>query len=303
MKQANPPRGATLVELIVGIVVMLAVTTLAVSHVVRHLRAANAISAALELNARLRDGADILAAELRGISPPGDSLTVAADTAMEFYSAIGSSTLCARPAPNTITLPPDSLPSGRALSSWVVAPEAGDDVLIFGDSTPSGVPGWQRASVQGVAFVATSDGCPASAGLLSATDAAGAARSVQISMAPSVVVAATRGAPVRIVRRVRYSVYRGGDRKWYLGYRRCPASCGPIQPVSGPYESESGRPISFRYYTRAGAAVWTSGAVADVGRVDLIFRASYATSFRLPGMREPIVSDSVVASVALRNRW
>lgn len=299
---AHSRRAATLVELIMGIAVMMVVTTLAVSHVTRHQRAYSAITAALDLRSRLRDGSDILAADLRGSSPAGDSLLVTSDTAVEFFSAIGTSTLCATPSPNTITLPPDSLSSGRTLSSWVASPEAGDDVAIFADSAPPGISGWQRARIQSVSLVATSLGCPASVGLLSASDAAVVGHGYQITFAPGVSVAATRGAPVRIVRHVRYSVYRAGDGKWYLGYRRCIATCAAIQPVSGPYESPRGPPISFRYFRRDGVPISGIGPTADVGRVDLIFRASYAPPFRLPGMATAITGDSIVTTVALRNR-
>lgn len=296
-------RAATLVELIMGLAVMMLVTTLAVSHIVRHLRAVNAISAARDLDGRLRDGADILAADLRGISPRGDSLSVESDTAVEFYSAIGTSTLCAAPNPNTLILPPDSLASGRVLSSWVAEPEPGDDVLVFEDTTASGISGWQRASVQAVARVATSSACPLSAGLLQLGDVLSAARSLQLLVAPSLTLRSPRGAPVRFVRRVRYSVYRGGDRKWYLGYRRCPGACTAIQPLSGPYESVSGSPISFRYFSSAGAPVSASGSLTDVARVEVVPRAAYATPFQLPGMATAMLNDSLKRTVALRNRW
>lgn len=299
---AHSRRAATLVELIMGIGVMMVVTTLAVSHVTRHQRAYSAIAAALDLRSRLRDGSDILAADLRGISPSGDSLLVTSDTAVEFYSAIGTSTLCATPSPNAITLPPDSLSSGRTLSSWVANPEAGDDVLIFIGSAPPGISGWQRARIQSVSSIATYLGCPASASLLSASDVAGVGHSYQITFAPTVSITATHGAPVRIVRHVRYSVYRGGDSKWYLGYRRCIATCAAIQPVSGQYDSPRGPPISFKYFRRDDVPIAGSGPTADVGRVDLVFRASYAPPFRLPGMPTAITRDSIVTTVALRNR-
>ncbi len=282
---------------------MTMVTTLAVSHIVRHLRSVNAISVALDLNGRLRDGADILAADLRGISPLGDSLSVQSDTAVEFYSAIGTSTLCATPSPNTLILPPDSLSSDRVLSSWVTEPEPGDDVLVFEDTTASGIAGWQRATVQAVARLATSVVCPVSAGLLLPRDVAGAARSLQVQVAPALTLRSPRGAPVRIVRRVRYSVYRGGDRKWYLGYRRCSGSCASIQPVSGPYENVSGSPVSFRYFTAAGAPIFGSGTFTDVARVEVTPHAAYATPFQLSGMSTAMLNDSLQLTVALRNRW
>lgn len=285
-----------------GIAVAMTVVTLVVSYITRHQRANDAVAAALDLRARLRDGSDILAADLRGSSPVGDSLLVASDTALEFFSAIGTSTLCASPAPNRITLPPDSLPSGRTLSSWVATPDTGDEMFIFADSTSSSPAGWQRARIVSFANIATPAGCPVSAGLLSASDVASPGRSYQATFDPTVSINAHRGTPVRIVRRVRYSVYRGGDGKWYLGYRRCTGGCAPIQPVSGPYESHIGTPISFRYFTHGGAPLIGHGPTSDVSRVEIVSRANYTRPLRLPGMAVALLGDSTVVTVALRNQ-
>ncbi len=294
---------ATLVELIIGITISMTVVTLAVSHITRHQRAYDAVASALDLRGRLRDGSDILTADLRGSSPVRDSVLVASDSAVEFFSAIGTSTLCTTPAANRITLPPDMLPSGRTLSSWVTTPDTGDYVLIFADSSPSSIAHWQRARIVSFINVPTPTACPFAAGLLSVRDIAGAGRSYEVTFAPAVSVNANRGAPVRIVRRVRYSVYRGGDGKWYLGYRACNVVCSAIQPVSGPYESRTGAPISFRYFTRNGNAITSHGPTADVSRIEIVARATYAPSFNLPGMPMPSRGDSIIATVTLRNRW
>ncbi len=303
MTRSHRRRGATLIELVMGMAVAMLVVTLAVSHVVRHQRTYNDVASALDLRARLRDGSDILAADLRGSSPAGDSLLVALDTAVEFFSAIGTSTLCALPAPNRIALPPDALPSGRTLTSWVATPDTGDYVLVFADSSPSSLAGWQRARIVSFANVATSASCPVSAGLLSINDVTGPARSYEATFAPMVSISAHRGTPVRIIRRVRYSVYRGGDGKWYLGYRRCTGGCAAIQPVSGPYESRAGSPMSFRYFTRNGAPLVGPGPSSDVARMEIVSRANYARPVRLPGMAAPLLGDSTVVTVTLRNRW
>jgi hypothetical protein len=277
------------------------VVSLAISHVVRHRRTLDAVSALLDVRARLRDGSDILVADLRGSSPVGDSLLFVSDTALEFFSAIGTSTVCASSAPNQIVLPPDTLASGRILSSWVAGPDTGDDVLVLVDSS-SGAR-WRRARITSFRTVATSIGCPASAGLLSASDVVGSGRSYEATFDPWVSLAAQRGAPVRIVRRVRYSVYRGGDGKWYLGYRRCSGGCTAIQPVSGPYESISGPPMSFSYYTGTGAPFTGGGPTAEVARVEIVSRASSTRQVRLPGMAAQPIRDSAIAVITLRNRW
>lgn len=301
-------RAATLAEMLVGICVSIVVITLAGSHIVSHQRAFEAVSAAIDLRGRLRDGSDILMADLRGISPLGDSLLVASDTAVEFYSAIGTSTVCAASAADRIVLAPDSMSGDRVLSSWVVTPETGDRVVVFVDppadsSTPSPTGGWRRADIISFSSVATATACPSPAGLLSPGEIATSGRAYQVMLAPTLPIPARRGAPVRISRRVRYSVYRGGDGKWYLGYRRCAGGCSAVQPVSGPYESRSGPPILLRYFSRDGSAVVGAGSIADVGRIAVVLRASYNRPLQLPGVSQPRLTDSVVATTTLRNRW
>ena len=300
---AHARRAATLIELIIGITLAVAVMVLAVSHVTRHQRAYDDVMTALDLRARLRDGSQIIAADLRASSPIGDTILVALDTAVEFYSSLGASTLCSTAAPNRLILPPDTLPSGRMLSSWLAAPETGDIAVVLADSTATSSRGWQRARLTSVTSVPTSAGCPFSGGLLSATDAATPRRAYDLALSPAVPIAAHRGAPVRVVRRVRYSVYRGSDGKWYLGFRRCTSACGAIQPVSGPYQGSPGVPMSLRYFTRSGARISGHGPTVDIGRVEIVSRAYYSHPVRLPGMHAPLVADSEMVDVTLRNRW
>ena len=295
-------RAVTLVELLMGIVVATLVVMMAVSHVIRHQHAYDDVAADIDLRTRLRDASDLIAADLRGTSSAGDSILVASDTAVEFYSAIGSSTVCTTPTPTRVTLPPDTLASGRTLSSWVTTPDTGDYVRIFSESSAVSPGGWTRARIASFGTIPTLSGCPSSAGLLSAIEI-GSARSYDIAVTSALPASIRRGSPVRFVRRVRYDVYRGGDGKWYLGYRRCTGGCSPVQPVSGPYESSAGGPpIKFRYFTRSGASVAGNGPTSDVARVEIVSRARYRRPVRLPGLSAPLVADSVTVTVAIRNR-
>ncbi len=284
-----------------GILVATLVVLMAVSHIVRHQRAYDAIAADIDLRARLRDASDLIAADLRGSSSVGDSIIFTSDTAVEFYSAIGSSTVCTVPSLGQITLPPDTISSGRTLSSWVVTPDTGDYAVVFGDSSSASPGGWTRARITSFGTLPTVTGCPPSAGLVSAAEA-GSARSYTISLSSSLPKPVRRGSPVRFVRRVRYDVYRGGDGKWYLGYRRCTGGCAPVQPVSGPYEGTVGPPIKFRYFTHGGAALAGSGPTNAVARVEITSHAKYQRPVRLPGRPAPLAADSATVIVAIRNR-
>lgn len=299
---SSPGRPAvTVVELLIGLVVATLVVLMAVSHVVRHQRAYDAVAADIDLRTRLRDASDLIAADLRGISSVGDTILVTSDTAVEFYSAIGSSTVCTTPAPTRFTLPPDTLASGRTLSSWIATPDSDDYMLLYMDSSSASPAGWVRARIVSFAPTPTLAGCPPSAGLLSAAEI-GSARSYEIAVSSALPSGVRRGSPVRFVRRVRYDVYRAGDGKWYLGYRRCTLGCAPVQPVSGPYESSAGPPIRFRYFARSGAAVLGNGPATDVARVEIVARARYRRPVLLPGRSSPLLAESTVVTVAIRNR-
>lgn len=295
-------RGAvTLLELLVGVVVGTLVVLMAVSHVIRHQRAFDAVSSDIDLRNRLRDASDLLTGDLRGASSVGDSILAASDTAVEFYSAIGASTVCTTPSATRVTLPPDTLASGRTLSGWVVTPDTGDYAVIFNDSSPSVTSGWTRARVVSFGSISTAIGCPASAALLAPSDVS-ANRSYELDVASPFPAGIRHGSPVRFIRRVRYNVYRAGDGKWYVGYRRCSAGCAPVQPVSGPYEGVTGPPLRFRYFRRNGAALAGNGPTTDVARVEIVSHARYARPLRLPGHPLTVAAESSVVTVTLRNR-
>jgi hypothetical protein len=294
-------RAVTLVELLVGIVIATLVVLMAVSHVIRHQHVYDAVAADIDLRTRLRDASDLIAADLRASSSAGDSIIFASDTAVEFYSAIGSSTVCTSPTATRITLPPDTLASGRVLTSWIATPDTGDYVIIFSDSSSMSPGGWTRARIASLGTTPTLTGCPPAAGLLAAVDV-GTARSYEVSAATALPASVRRGSPVRFIRRVRYDVYRGGDGKWYLGYRRCTGGCAAVQPVSGPYESAAGPPVTFRYFTHSGARLAGNGPATDVARVEIVSHANYRRPVHLPGRVAPLVAESATVTVALRNR-
>lgn len=293
-------RGATLPELLVGIGVSLLVVMTAVASAVRYQRSNSTVDAWMVARSQLRDASDILAADLRGISVSGDSVLVASDTAVEFRSALGSSVVCSIPSANRITIPPDSLPSDRILSSWVMPPDSGDMLLLYLSASQASPAQWLRYRISAFVPVRAGVGCPASAGLLDVTELAGAGSAYDITVAGSL-PELRLGAPVRIVRRVRYSVYRGGDGLWYLGYRRCTTTCAAIQPVSGPYNAPGGpAPVTLLYFDHAGRRLSPSGPTSALASVEITIRTTFAHPLWFPGM--PARSgDTIRSVVALRN--
>ncbi|MGI8547403.1 MAG: PilW family protein [Gemmatimonadaceae bacterium] len=281
--------GFTLPELMIALCVLLLVTSTLVQVLARQQRFYRSVGEILAARASMRDGIDILSADLRTASVQ-DTLTLASDTAIEFVATTGASTLCSDPTVGRMVVPPDTLASGNVLTAWAAVPDSDDLVAVYHDSLAiAPVPGWQRYRVASVTS-SSAVMCPSTA------------RAYEITVSPAVTIAAARGAPVRFLRRARYSVYRAGDSKWYLGYRRCGATaCAPIQPVSGPYNGAEASPLELRYYAKTGARIPTPTSTVQVTRIDIVLRAASRGGISVPGMPPGILHDSVLATVAPRN--
>lgn len=267
-------------------------------------------SIALMVAARsdVRDAAEVLAADLLSASPL-DTLPLTADSAVEFSANIGTSISCDSAPGYTIRIPPEHLASKLPLTSLLAIPDTGDAVFIFNDdSAATGEqPRWDRHAIASVSTQAAASACPISTGFTSPEDAFAPAQVITLRSAASGGV--RRGAPIRIVRRGRYALYRSSDSRWYLGHRRCnplgPSRCGTIQPLGGPYagyssSAQSGVALTYFDAGAASLAQWHAGA--RTARIDITVR-SRPSMFAPPGRAtHSQYLDSASISVALRNR-
>lgn len=301
-RHRNERSGFTLPELMIALCVTLLVVSATVNVLMRQQRFYRSVGKVLNVRTSMRDGVDILTADLRTASLQ-DTVRLAADTAVEFFSTIGASTLCADPTGDRIIIPSETLPSGNILTAFSVVPDTDDFVAVYHDSLAlAPTPGWQRFRIAAMSNPPAATACSPATVIPSSADLAGGSRAYEITLAPSVIIAARMGAPVRFIRRARYSVYRAGDRKWYLGYRRCAAAgCAPVQPVSGPYDGGNDAPLELRYYTGAGVRIPTPASSVDVARIDIVLRAASAAEIAIPGLARAIMRDSLLATVAPRN--
>ena len=252
----------------------------------------------------VRDAIDVLTTDIRGMSV-ADTARLLADSAMEFFSTVGSSVVCGRVAPSEIALPPTSQ-LGSAVTSFATQPDTGDLVVFYGDSVPARSR-WYKYRIVAFNRQAASTTCPVSSGFTSDADVAGGAQAYAVFLDAPLTPAVRPGSPVRFIRRGRYSLYRASDGEWYLGYRRCnaigPSACGSVQPLSGPYQSyspdarQSG--LVFGYFDRDGAD--SRSAPLSLARVDVRARAASRQSLLVEGRRW-VPGDSALASVAVRNR-
>lgn len=292
--------GFTLVELLMVIVMLSIVLGALFKVIVGQQRFYRGASDTIETQDNVRQAVDILATDLRGISPSnGDIFGPLSATSIEFMEPVGASVVCViDPASGrkNFTVPPLQLAANNGLTSWGSTPKRNDIVLVYntGKTQATVDDTWESHVLDGIASGGT---CPNSTELTTTTAEQTLGWTFQLNTALAGGDSVAQGAAVRIVRRVRYQLYQASDGQWYLGYQECPnGTCDTIQPVSGPYlpPSTTGPSgLALTYFDNTGLPTVIPSAVA---RIDVVTRAQPASS--ITGGQHV---DSLRASIALRN--
>jgi type II secretory pathway pseudopilin PulG len=312
MRLSRARDGFTLVELVVATVLATLVGATLMMTLRRQQRFYGSATEIIQVRAQLRDAADVLTADIRGAAVARYGFPLMTDSALELFTTIGSSVACATPAGRTLSLPPATLASGTVLTSLLASPDTGDLALVY--AMPAGQPDsgrWEESRIAGFASRSLASSCPPVTGFTSASDAAAGRTGYALTLAAPPPASVRKGAPVRFIRRARYSLYRSSDGEWYLGLRRCNAIgrsvCGTIQPVSGPYLSygkngtgESG--LAFRYFDSAGEEVVDALLSPAIARIDIVLRGETARAVSLAGDAQRRFRDSAIVSISPRNR-
>jgi len=283
------PRGFSLLELVVVLAMLGLVGATIASLLVRQQRFYRGARELLYAREGVRDAIEVLATDIRGIAV-ADTVRLLADSAIEMFSAVGSSFVCDVGIDTRLGLPPPSVP-GNMLTSLLTDPDTGD-LALFYHETASTAGYWERQRISGFS-TGSAAGCSA----------------FQLRLAAPLSSDVRRGTPIRFVRRGRYSLYRASDGDWYLGYRRCnalgPSVCGVIQPLSGPYRAYSGNReatgLLFEYYDRNGERLGAGSSPSELARVDVTARADSRDRV-LVEQRAITPGDSATMSIAIRNR-
>ncbi|MEO7368798.1 MAG: prepilin-type N-terminal cleavage/methylation domain-containing protein [Gemmatimonadaceae bacterium] len=301
----------SLPELLVSIAIAGVVTGAIVTTLVRQQRFYGAANEILGVRAQLRDAADVLASDIRGAAIAGYGVPVMSDSAIELYTSIGTSIACAAPSGLSLGLAPSVLANGNTLTSLLATPDTADLVSIY--TIPGGnidSAKWETRRIAGFAGRALASSCAASTGFTTLADAAAGATGYQLTLASATSTISRQGAPVRFLRRSRYSIYKSSDGRWYLGYRRCnvfgPPPCAAIQPLSGPYrpygKRGTGSGLSFRYFDAAGSELAPGSNGLNLARVDIVLRGESARRVAMAGDVKNTFNDSTIVSVSPRNR-
>ena len=297
--ERSGPRGTTLVELTVVIVLLTLILAGILSIIARQQRFYRHTSATSATRSQVRQAASILPAELRGVSPSGGDIIQALDSALEFQSTIATGVVCDL-GPDWLAIPPFRASGVDALRGELMPPAEGDVARVLAaDDVDPRRDRWPAFEIIGLA----DDGAACSASPFIDSGDAGQPR-LRFSLGRALPHDVKTGAPVRITRPVRYSLYRSSDRLWYLGANEwTEGRWSGIQPVSGPYADHSTGEggIRFEYLGDAGVPL---GQPVDPSRIALI-RLTVRGIPAVPvaaGRAGGAPSDSAVVDVALRNR-
>jgi hypothetical protein len=300
--------GVTIAELAVVLVLAGLIGSTIGLSLVRQQRFYRGATELLRAREGVRDAKELLSTDIRGMSV-ADTVRLLADSAIEFFANVGSSVMCDSPSGTAVGLPGLSYRRGNALTSFLTQPDTGD-IAVFHRDSIEGLTEWEAHRINGFTARPMATTCPASSRFGRQAEIAPGGTGFMLDLATPLGSHVGVGAPVRFIRRGRYSLYHASDGSWYLGYRRCnavgPSTCGAIQPLSGPYRAYSSNPrntgLLFEYFDRSGARLTSSTSPLALARVDITARAESSQRIEVEG-RTSIPSDSATVAVAIRNRF
>lgn len=291
--------GFSLVELIVILALSAIIMGGLTSVLVRQQRFYRGTADLVETRSQIRQAAGIIPSDLRGVSTVGGDIIEITDTSMVFRATIGQAVACVIVG-SAIVIPPVTLQNGNTLASFALSPAAGDTVFVYDDGATeaAGDDEWEAYGLASSADTTTltSTACDA---LTGAGDAGTRRSTFTLTGTPDATIQI--GAPMRFVRRTRYTLYKAADGAWYLGY--CAPDCagGTPQPIAGPFLPGGGGTsgVAFSYQNGAGAVTTIPDSVAQVG---IVVRGQTKGVVDMGGYKNTYVGDSLRFSVAIRNR-
>jgi prepilin-type N-terminal cleavage/methylation domain-containing protein len=320
--------GMTLVEILISLVLLGIVSGVIMRVVMRQQRFYQGVNQIITQRSQLRQATSVVPIDLRSLSSIGNDILVASDSSMEIMVNVGVGVVCEVIDGAQVALPPEKLVSQQTLTSWFGYGEPDPlgnldyTVYIYNDSSFAGNEDdrWQPFMLKGIhhdktkclaQYTSIGDvGVDRPVLELKSSEPSDAVTGGPLSRYIGV------GAPVRIVKRVRYKLFQDTDGKWYLGYSeydRSAVSYLNLSPVSGPYDpyttdTGTGTGIGFRYYDVDGNEIASGAGSTDrarIARIDLIARARTSANVRAAGIQngaDQQYRDSLAVSVMLRNR-
>jgi len=279
-------RGFTLVELLIGLVLIGIVSAGIYRVLVNNQRIYQAQTQRIEMLQNIRAGAAVLPAEFRELSASEDDIGAMSATGISIRGMRQLGFLCVPPVlvgPNVVlTVRRTPIYGLRAFD------QNRDSIFVYyeGDDATRVDDGWVRGRITGVGTGLCLDASPAVVLTTSLFFDAGLGQTPVTGNIQS-------GSPVRGFEPVTYRLYTStSDGRSYIGLQEGSAA---IQPLIGPLTSNG---LALAYFDSTGAATNTPNRVA---LIRMTFRAETQQAFRQLDGSIARAIDSVTTWVALRN--
>lgn len=288
-------RGMSLIELLVALPLIALLGFVAIRLLLTVQRDAVALDNALSASRELRHSAGILLADLRTVR--SEEVIAWTDSSLEFESTIGTGVVCAASVPITFVAIGQTSASAvnfqatpyPADAQWNSVPQPGDRVQFW--QAPAIAFTEDIAATAVVRAITNGSDCDGSP--LRSTSR----ETTRLTLRDTLAGRAAVGAPVRVTRRTRYSLYRASDGDWFLGRRALTMSgWDVIQPVAGPLAAFRDRGLRIAMQDSAGAPLVSGTGRPLSASVALRAprRAGRSTSGRAP-------MDSLRITIAFRS--
>ncbi len=295
-------RGFSLAEIMVALVLLGIVATGIMTVVMRQQQFYRSATEVIDTRQQIRQASNVVPVDIRGVSSVGNDILNMSDSALDVRGNIGSAVVCSHTA-NTITVPPVNLAGNKYFTTFLTRPKLRDALIILDDGQPGNQDDdWFPYII--TAIDSTLVGCTAFTNVLSDATKYRYVYTLATNLSATIV----DGAPLRMARGVKYSIYKSAtDNLWWMGYRECRGdgtSCDAVQPVAGPYRAYAANDtvnsgISFVYRDSTGAVTASKTSVA---RVELFVHGETQSAVALGGGKAAPYRDYVKVTIAIRNR-
>ncbi len=233
----NTRPGSSIVELLAAVPLISLVGLIAVLLILNSQQLARKTDGHSARNRELRYAASVLATSVRNTHSA--DLLFWNDTLIEINSGVGIGLVCDMPTVNTVDLLPDNNTSPLS-PGWSSAPDPGDKLTVALYPHTGNI----EPLVEEARLTAISHATNACNNSVLRDHSQGNVLRLKLDRAlngtPLI------GAPARITRQLRFSLYRGGDGGWYLGMRALRDNgWETVQPVAGPFATAAERGLRF----------------------------------------------------------
>lgn len=276
-------RGASLLEVVVALPLLLLVAALAVQGFVTQLRLVTVQETRLANVRELEHAVLALAADLRPLS--AFDLVSWSDSAVVAHVPILTGYVCGTPAPHVVDVAIGDV--GAAARAVVrTDPRAGD--MLGWAGLDSAVVGLHVAALDAEPRRGALGAAAAAASACTDSPIRGAASPWRLSLVAAPVTLPLVGSPVTLTRRTEWRSYRASDAAYYLGRREWNGvAWSTLQPVAGPLHAPVHGGMVLRMLRADGGNA--SVALGDARQLDLVLRAP----------RGAALSDSLRVRLAL----